>query len=399
MGSHYMKIFFQNKKLSLLLMSFIISSCTETYNLQTNTYEEALVVEATITNELIHQEIKLTKTSQFEKEDIKIETGANVNVKDNKGNTYHFIEQSGKYVSQTEFKAEPNTEYSLEIITSDGKRFESTNEVLTSENEIESITPEVVNDSREGRGVNIYVKSYDPKNTSKYYRYEYEETYKIIAPKWLEYKLVATGPQTIDFAPNPVDTRICYSTKNSIDIIQTSTTNLQEDRVNFPVRFISDQNYIISHRYSILVRQYVQNIEAYTFYKILKEISDSASVLSPKQPGFINGNIKCVNNTNYKTIGFFDVSSVSSKRIFFNYEDLFPGEALPPYYVECTDSYYKFCFGFSDPPCLGRQLMTDLEKNSVFYNRHNGIDYYMVPIACGDCTSFSSNEIPSFWTN
>jgi hypothetical protein len=132
---------------------------------------------------------------------------------------------------------------------------------------------------------------------------------------------VATGPKEIALVPSPLDIQICYGSKKSVDIIQTSTTNLQEDRVNFPVRFISDQSYIISHRYSILVRQYVQSIEAFTFYKTLKEISSSSSVLSPKQPGFVNGNIKCVTDTESKVIGFFDVSSVSSKRMFFNYAD------------------------------------------------------------------------------
>ena len=50
----------------LLVFSFIVNSCTEPYILETNTYEEALVVEATITNELKKQEITLTKTSRFE---------------------------------------------------------------------------------------------------------------------------------------------------------------------------------------------------------------------------------------------------------------------------------------------------------------------------------------------
>lgn len=73
--------------------------------------------------------------------------------------------------------------------------------------------------------------------------------------------------------------------------------------VNFPVRFISDQNYIISHRYSIFVKQYVQNFESYNFYRIMKEISGSSSVLSPRQPGILNGNIKCI-TSDEKVIGF-----------------------------------------------------------------------------------------------
>jgi hypothetical protein len=389
---------FQNKIIILLLLSFLFGGCTETYNLQTNTYEEALIVEATLTNEVKLQEIKITKTSQFEEEEIKTEKGAVVNVKDNKGNNYHFKELDSIYVSETEFKAEPNTEYTLEISTSDGKKYQSSPEVLTTANEIESITPKVVTDSKLGRGVQINVKSYDPANTSKYYRYEYEESYKIIAPAWHSTKLIITGPREVAEVPNSSDTKICYSIKNSTDILQFTTTNLQEDRVDFPVRFISDQNYIISHRYSILVKQYVQNIESYTFYKTLKEISSSTSILSPKQPGFINGNIKCITDSDSKVIGFFDVSSISSKRIFFNYADLFPGEPLPPYYTDCTPRFYLFCWGFSDPPCLGGQVIYDLTHNFTTLSSSEP-QYNMVDAPCGDCTTFSSKVVPTFWVN
>jgi hypothetical protein len=132
----------------------------------------------------------------------------------------------------------------------------------------------------------------------------------------------------------------------------------------------------------------------------MKEISSSESVLSPKQPGFVSGNIKCISNPDEKVIGFFEVSSFSSKRIFFNYSDLFPGEPLPPYHTDCTEQGYNFCFGFSDPPCLGPMLINLINTHSATYERSIGEDYYYtVPVECGDCTSFSSNEIPPFWTN
>lgn len=382
----------------LLLLSSVFIGCSEAYNLQTNNYEELLVVEATITNEFKKQEIKITKTSKFEDEDVQVETGATVNVYDNKGKNYIFKEESGIYVSENEFQAEPNLQYTLDILTSDGKRYQSSSQTLTTKNEIESITPKVVTNN-EGRGVEINIKSYDPTNTSKYYRYKYEETYKIIAPKWSDTKAIITGPRQVALEPNSINTKTCYSTKKSNDIILTSTINLNEDRVNFPVRFISDQNYIISHRYSILVTQYVQSLESYNFYRIMKEISTSSSTLSPKQPGILNGNIKCITNNNEKVIGFFDVSSASSKRIFFNYKDLFPDEEIPPYFTDCTLSTYRLCFGFADPPCTGNALINELKDNRITYFFLNyPIDYIMVPVECGDCTSFSSNIIPSFWT-
>lgn len=394
-----MKTIFKYKIGLLLFLSLVITSCSETYNLQSNNYEQALVIEATITNEFKKQEIKITKTSKFENTDTEVEAGATVTVFDNKGNNYRFKEDAGLYVSETEFKAEPNTEYGLNILTSDGKIYQSSNEKLTTESSIISVTPEVVTLRNEGRGVQIKVKSYDPTNTSKYYRFKYEESYKIIAPKWADRKAIVTGPQEITLEPNSLDTKICYTVKNSTDIMLMNTLDLTEDRVDYPIRFISDQNFIISYRYSILVTQYVQSLASYNFYRIMKEIAGNSSVLSPKQPGVLNGNIKCISNKDEKIIGFFDVSTVSSQRMFFNYADLFPGEPIPPYFTDCQFSSYNFCFGFNDSnPCRGKELINALENNQLTFFFLNPPDsYLMMPAECGDCTKFSANIKPSFW--
>lgn len=188
---------YSSKIILLLLLSLLISSCTETYNLQTNTYEEAIVIEATITNELKKQEIKITKTARFEDEGITTVSGATVIVKDNLNNQYNFVEQSDRYVSETEFQALAGRQYHLEVKTKDGKVYESSNQTLTTVSQITEIVPTAVTKDKEGLGVQINVNSYDPTRTSKYYRYEYEETYKIVAPKWSSERAIVTGPQSI----------------------------------------------------------------------------------------------------------------------------------------------------------------------------------------------------------
>jgi len=383
----------------LLLTCFLLVRCTEPYILETNTYEEALVVEATITNELKKQEITLTKTSRFEDAATQIEKGADVFVTDNTGIRYDFEEESGKYVSTIEFQAIAGKEYRLNINTKDGRTFESSTETLTPVNPMQDVKAAVeTKDSL--RGVNIRVSSYDPTNTAKYYRYEYEETYKIIAPEWRLRKAIVIdgingGDPTLETIPNSPDTKVCYTTKKNTEIILTSTAELKENRIDFPVRFISNQNYIISHRYSILVKQYIENLASYTYYKTLKKIAGSGTLLSPLQPGILYGNLKSTNNSNAKIIGYFDVASVSSKRIYFNYEDLFPGEALPPYYVKCDQQDVLFCFG--PEPCLGPALVYAFSMNTMTYSYHDGILYHIYPAPCGDCTTFSSNIKPLFW--
>ena len=391
---------FLNKIIFLLLTCFIINGCTEPYILETNTYEEGLVVEATITNELKKQEITLSKTSKLEDIEIKVESGADVYITDNTGIRYDFEEELGKYISTSEFQAIPGREYRLNITTSDGRSFESSTENLPPINPMKDVKA-IVETKDSIRGVAIHVNSEDPTNNAKYYRYEYEETYKIVAPRWNSMKAIIvpgatpSSNPTIELIPNSVDTRVCYTTKNSTDIILTSTAEQNKNQVDIPVRFISSQNSIISHRYSILVTQYVENLAAYTYYKTLKKISDSGSLLSPLQPGFLYGNIKSTINPNDKIIGYFEVASVSSKRIYFNYKDLFPLDPLPPYYTECEQMALNFCFvGIG---CDGDNLVYGFSNNTITYIRNTGITYIVNPAPCGDCTTFSSNIKPLFW--
>jgi len=375
-----------NKTIVLLLICFIINSCTEPYKLETNTYEEALVVEATITNELKKQEITLTKTSRFEDKETQIEKGADVYITDDTGTQYNFKEESGKYISTTEFQAIPRKEYRLTITTSDGRSFISSNDLKA-----------VVETKDSIRGVAIRVQNFDPTNTAKYYRYEYEETYKIIAPSWNLNKAIGIpadpknprSEPTYSLVPNSPDTRICYNTKKSTEVLLTSTAELSDNHVDFNVRFLSNQNYIITERYSILVRQYVENLTSYSFYSTLKKLSGSGSLLSPNQPGFLNGNIKSINNPGDKIIGYFDVTSVSTKRIYFNYIDLFPGESPPPYYTDCT----PFCYG-EVPQCshYGNPAEDVLLDKISYFDSPNWVN-----VPCGDCTVIGSNIKPPFW--
>lgn len=413
-----MKTKFTTNTIACILFCLSLLSCTEPYQLQTNTFEEALVIEATITNEFKKQQVKISKTYMLEENGPVFESGAEVYVQDDTGNRYDFTEQTNLYESNTEFQATPGRQYQLFITTSDGRQYTSTTQMLTTVTEIESLSTNVI--TQEGQtGVEISVNSYDPTGTSKFYRYEYEETSKITVPKWSPFKTVLLpypricpgttfpGFETIGFELRPTETRVCFTTNNSNELLLTSTSTYNEDRVvNFPIRFISNTDYTIAERYSILVRQYVQSFEAYTFYKTLKETSGTGNILSPNQPGFFYGNIKSVNDPKEKVIGFFEVAAVTTKRIFFNFNDIFPTTQPPPYPVNCE--VYEFnSLDFGDPPYSseypcgyggpGLELRSAIQYNRLVFYRDAYPLFFMVKPICGDCSTFSSNVIPPFW--
>lgn len=388
-----------NKIFYILLLCFSIQSCTETYPLLTNTYEEALVVEATITNELKIQEIKLTKSAKFEDEKYLPESGAQVFITDDGGNQYNFKDDGGKYISEVEFQAVPEKKYQLHIKTKDGKSFESSPETLTAISPIQDVKATVETKDNQ-KGVAITVSSYDPNRQSNYYRYEYDETYKIVAPKWTSASLTLNENGILVPGVNSPDTRICYGNKKSAELLLTNTIDQDEDRVNYQIRFISDQDYIITTRYSILVKQYVESLNAFTYYRTLKKMSGSESILSPTQPGILLGNIRSKNDSGNKILGYFDVVSVSTERIYFNYSDLFPGEPVPPYIEDCNPFCYTDVLSPGNP-CThvkANNYRDDLENGTILYFLTSSYNFW-VYTACGDCTSFASNIKPPFWTD
>lgn len=382
-----------------LLLIFSIVSCTEPYALQSNTYESALVVEAVLTNEAKQHEVKLTRTYRLEENDNEVETGAVVKIYGDDGSVQDFNEVDGVYKSTNIFQAIAGVKYKLTIETSNGNNYVSNLETLTTATQLDTITASaVVNNGVSG--VEIVANSFDPLNTSKYYRYTYEETYKVIVPRWSPNKLTFTEDNTVQISlRDDPETRTCYSSNKSNEIIITSTNELLEDRItNFPVRFIPQDDYSIANRYSILVTQYIESYDSYNFYRILKSFSNSGNVLSQIQPGFIYGNIQCTNNPNEKVIGIFNVVSTSSKRIFFNYDDIFPGQLFPDYIDTCDiKEFDSSCFGIGCAANGFFALKSGYETGKLVYYQNEGVTFKMVKPVCGDCTTFSSNVIPTFW--
>ncbi|WP_420601955.1 DUF4249 domain-containing protein [Flagellimonas sp.] len=394
--------------LYILAMTFMpISGCIEPIDVTFEDFESALVVEATITNKVEQQKVVLTRTYKFEDDGPSAESSARVRVIGG-SNTYVFQENAaGIYTSEQMFAAQPNTSYQLIIETQDGRTYSSSEVQLTQTTQIDDLRVERITNDGGEEGIGVFVDSFDPTGNSVNYRYEYEETYKIVAPFWspigLERTPVDEATQICDVRkiPDEKSKETCFATDFSNSIIQASTVDLSEDRVsNFRVRFINRDNYIISHRYSILVRQYIQSNEAFTFYETLNEFSGSDSFFSETQPGFLEGNISSDQSRNEKVLGYFDVASVSEERIFLNYDDFFPGEDLPPYVDPCQLSSPPLSTPGIPPRCI-LAIQADLGVVSYAGDNDSGGStegpFFVVPSVCGDCTEIGKVEIPEFW--
>lgn len=380
-----------------------IGSCTDPYAFQTRNFESVLVVEASLTNQLKHHAIKVSRTHRLEEDGPNFETGANVYVEDDLGNIINFGQQDTMYVSETEFAPDPERTYKLHVTTSDGNSYSSTPEKQTPVNVLDDLTAINVNIG-EAPGVQIVANAYDPTGNSRYYRYEYEEAGRFSVPYHSDSELViypddldADAYQEWALEPRTEEARTCFI-KGSKKNIMYTTQGLAQDRVeNFALRSIADTVYQIHDRYGIRVRQYVQNLASYNFYKTMEELGSIGNILSQNQPGFFYGNIRNDNNPNEKVIGFFEVSTVSEKTLFFNYNDIFPGTIPPAWPYECVFQTY-FQDAFENFPFSALQMMAQANAGVItYYQEDPAGNFVFVSDQCGDCRKTGSNTVPDFW--
>lgn len=406
-----------------VLLGFLLQACIDPFVPETVGFEGVLVVDARITNEEKQHQIILTRARPFEQEEISPERNATIAIEEGSGTTYTFAEvEPGHYVSTVAFGAKSNESYQLRITTSDGAAFSSTPETMPDNVPIADLQIKRATNDLGEDGVSIVLDNQSLGTQPRYFRYDYEENYKVIAPNWdpaafdIIDSIACTDGDAFEVGikrRDPTKERICYGKNLSSEILLISTSNLESNTVSdFEVRFVPRSSYTLMHRYSIRVNQYSQSVDAHSYYQGLEAFSVSESVFNEVQPGFLTGNITSVSGNEQSVIGYFETAAVSSKRVFFNYEDLFPGEELPEYPVNCrtignprliprgyhcTQGNSGICDGNCDSPLIGQ-----IQAGTIVYagikDPPDFISPYLTRLrACGDCTVLGSDVKPDFW--
>ncbi|WP_088340900.1 DUF4249 domain-containing protein [Robiginitalea sediminis] len=425
-----------------LILGVLATGCVE--ELELDSVEEVLeepllVVEATLTDEVGVQQVLLSRSSPRldletdtiynpflpfglgARDSVDDETGAQVRLRTGSGGVVDFFEaEPGKYLSETPFGLQSGVEYFLEITRSNGREYTSDPLRIAGAAGLDRIYAERETNAFGVEGVQIYADATTLQGDAQRLRYAYEETYKVIAPFWdeNEFRLTNYDPcalpeptYTLEIVPREVQNQVCYNTVPSETVVQASlpagTGNTLQ---RFPVRFIPRDDFIITHRYSILVRQYVQDADAFGFFEALKRFSQTESLFSQVQPGALTANMNRSDGTDENVLGYIEAVSVSAQRIFFNYDDLFPGEPLPPYPFVCIEhsspeSHVSYCF--SGPTGGDDCPQSIIERVNLGLSTYTGENinnigtcpgpYTYVNRVCGDCTLLGENTVPDFW--
>jgi len=229
---------------------------------------------------------------------------------------------NGNYVS-TLLNLDPAQKYQLSVTTSDGNKYVSDLVTPKTAPPIDSLTWEVVDDPAVGtQVVNIFVNSHDLTNNTRYYRWDYLET-------WQHESVYETSWALKNGIETPIDpsesTHNCWSTAHSTSILLGSSISLSQDVIS-DVRianFVQNEPKL-DIEYSALVRQYPLDAEAYKYWLTVQKNSQSLGGLFDLQPSQITGNIHSVTNPNNIVFGYISASSVQEQRIFISNKNL-PG--------------------------------------------------------------------------
>ncbi|MEQ8532326.1 MAG: DUF4249 domain-containing protein, partial [Imperialibacter sp.] len=315
-----------------LLIGFDLVGCTEPFTPESKAYKGVLVVDGFVSDAEARSSIKLTRSSPI---DIAIptpESNAIVSVINKEGKSFEFEETSpGIYQSiAAGFKGVVGQAYSLDVLTDNGNHYQSRPVTLKKSPPIDSVyfEPSVRLSDIDGdtvTGAAIFVDTHDYTNSTKYYRWEWEEDWEIRVPYPNTYDWITYEDGKFGFPKeNGNQIGLCYSHQVGRNIHIATTNQLSSDQISkFELNYVTTRDgYKLRSLYSILVRQYVLDEEAFLYWSELEKTSETLGTLFDPQPYELRGNVFNTDDPDETVLGYFGASTVEEKRLYITREQL-----------------------------------------------------------------------------
>jgi hypothetical protein len=366
--------------LSTILLS--ISGCITKFIPELDENRELLVVEGLLTDRIETNTIRLTKSLPIgKKSNIKPVVGCTVSIIDDLDNSWILKEKgNGYYITDSlKFRGVAGRKYTLRIQSHssvlNNYSYESLPMELKPVPPIDNLFWEkfLIEEGDDyyapKEGCEIYLDTHDDTQECKFFRWDFTETWEIILPF---------------VVPNSV----CWATNESGSILIQNTSLLSEASVRrFPINFISPATDRLKEKYSIIVNQYSINEQEYEYWDKMKRLTEHSGTLYDIIPFSVPGNIYCVEDPTEKVLGYFSVSSKTSRRIFI--ADSLSG--MVQLYNDCPISPP---IPFEEPvPTLGINVW-------IIYDHSQEVPPYIIYTDkkfCADCTTRGTKIKPPFW--
>ncbi|MGK2862780.1 MAG: DUF4249 domain-containing protein [Chitinophagaceae bacterium] len=311
------------------------------------------------------------------------ELNASVFIEQEQGNTFPVTGQrAGTYQTQS-LSLDPTKKYRLKIRTADNKNY-------VSEYVPGKISPAIDSLSwKQNLDLTVSVFTHDLSKNTRYYRWEYDESWNYRSIFSTDYG-VQNGLIFVVDATTQRDS--CWRTDSSKNIVVGSSVALSEDVINeFPVAVIPQNDQRIGRRYSILVKQYALTEEAFRYLQLIQKNTQQLGTLFDAQPSQLKGNVQSVENPNEPVIGYISASTVSTKRIFIQNNQL-----TDWHYAQPVELCGNIVFIAQNPTNYAIWDFPDLSYAPYYFTSGGGIA--ILKKACLDCTvQGGTNVKPSFW--
>lgn len=234
-------------------------------------------------------------------------------------------------------------------------------------------------------GIQVYANTHDDSNNSRYYLYNFSETYKFNAYD-RSFLIFDKGLRDRTTAE---DITTCFATTPSNKIVLYSTAALTQDvAYQAPITFHESTSEKISIRYSILLTQTAITKEAYIFWDNLRKSTEALGSIFDAQPSQIVGNIH--NDANEPVIGYISAGTTQTKRIFIDRKEL-PSDFKVQYPFGCSLGIAapNFFAGVNNPYVpLYHEIIPQVGASS---------NAWYTDRKCGDCTFRGTLKQPDFW--
>lgn len=369
------------------LLFFIIglTSCREQYDPRIDSLEKSfLVVEGNLDPGADSTIIRLTRTYPLaDTANVKMENSALVSV-EGEDNTTRFLSNTGSgYYGTAGMNLTIGTQYRLRIKTIDGKEYLSGFVKARKTPLIDSISWE-----RDPEGMWVYANTKDPSDATRYYRWDFDETWEIRSFYYSLY-IYQRAVNSVRLRVLPAeDVSVCWKYDRSNSIILANSTRLQKDVIHkAPLTLLPAGSEKLSVRYSMFARQYALDKEAYNFFELMKKNTEEIGSIFTPQPSELKGNIECISDPADYVLGYVTISTVEKQRIFIT---------SPPQW------------GFS-VSCQNIEILDNPDSlryyfGGNYYSPHSFREsppprvYFSAYPECVDCTTRGGSTVkPSYW--
>jgi hypothetical protein len=377
------------RKYLFILISILIGSCVDPYQPpEISSPNKYLVVDGFL-NGSGTSTIRLARTQNLS--DYKkpvAEVKATVKVEGENGGSQTFVDKGDGTYTLAAGGLQVGQKYRLSIRTATLRNYESDYVTILRTPKIDEVSWQA-----KDQGVQFYVTTHDETNNTKYYRWEYEETWEYYSSDYSQFEYLNKA-----FVYRQDNIYHCWRTEKSPAISVGSSTQLTQDVINkFPLVLVfNSTSNRLRIRYSLLVRQYALTQEAFEYWENLKKNTESLGSIFDPQPFQVIGNIHGVTDPNEPVVGYLGSHSVEEQRIFVTAQQL-PQWRIPTGYESCDPDTFLLA---PPPPEVAAADMADagwLPISGVFSPTGVVYAYLMGPPACVDCRTYGTNVKPVFW--